>query len=81
MKRTSLRNLVFLIIEDLCIYACMVHNILHNARKLLLLLLTAFDQAQLCVNSIFLKHIYQIVKTSFAELLLTQFEMFLDPPI
>ena len=53
MKRTSLRNLVFLIIEDLCIYACMVHNILHNARKLLLLLLTAFDQAQLCVNSIF----------------------------
>ena len=32
MKHTSLRNLVFLIIEDL-VYACMVHNILHNVRS------------------------------------------------
>ena len=33
------------------IYACMVHNISHNARKLLLLLLTAFDHIRPnCVN-------------------------------
>ena len=32
MKRSSLRNLDFLIIEDL-VYACMVHNILHNVRS------------------------------------------------
>ena len=49
MKCSSLRNLDFLIIEDL-VYSCIVHNILHNV-------LVAFDQAQLCIiNSIF-KHI------------------------
>ena len=34
MKCTSLRNLVFLIIEDLCIFMhAMVHDILHNVRN------------------------------------------------